>query len=124
MAYEIKGLEEQKDSYAKILGNYAAEKGYKRLYGNENKVIIGKSENYSPLPEKKNELESKLASENMLDDVVDIDRFKLTKKFKEHELDYDQYQDLVKKSVSITAQRPSKLKEKEIDEYMDIIGEE
>lgn len=124
MAYEIKGLEEQKDSYAKILGNYAAEKGYKRLYGNENKVIIGKSENYSPLPEKKNELESKLASENMLDDVVDIDRFKLTKKFKEHELDYDQYQDLVKKSVSVTAQRPSKLKEKEIDEYMDIIGEE
>lgn len=124
LAYEIKWLDEQKEAFSRELWKYAAEKGYKRLYGNENKVIIGKKESYSPIKEKKTDLEAKLTGDNALEDVIDIDRFKLEKKFKEHELDYEQYQDLVKKSVSVTAQRPSKLKEKEIDEYLDVIGEE
>ncbi len=107
---QYKNLESQKKMIAQILTDYANAHDCKNLYSETHKLSIANKESYSLNKATLDELTVKLENLGLLDEVQTIDYHKLGKKFKEEELNYDDYQDLVEKKVSRYISRVGKKK--------------
>ncbi|MDR2541068.1 MAG: PD-(D/E)XK nuclease family protein [Candidatus Peribacteria bacterium] len=111
---KFKRYEGEKELLKEELISYAQAKGLKKLYGDTKKLSLQEMVSYTPLADQKQQLEQKLADLNLLDEVKDIDRYKLGKKFKDQSLDYTEFKDLVGKKETLFVSRVSDLKEDEM----------
>jgi hypothetical protein len=111
---KFKRFEGEKELLKEELVSYAKEKGLKKLYGDTKKLSLQEMITYTPLADQKSLLEQKLADQQVLEEVKDIDRYKLGKKFKENSLDYEEFKEFVGKKETLFVSRVSDLKEDEM----------
>ena len=86
----------------KMLEEYVSKKeeDIKVLYGNTNKLSISTLINYKTVDEK--QLEEYLREHNLLDQAMNIDRFKLKKMFDKGELSLEELPDIIEKNESLS----------------------
>lgn len=92
----------QKEMIKKMLEEYVSKKeeDIKVLYGNTNKLSISTLINYKTVDEK--QLEEYLREHNLLDQAMNIDRFKLKKMFDKGELSLEELPDIIEKNESLS----------------------
>lgn len=111
---KYKSIENERKYIAETLVEFAHEKWCKKLFGHENKVSITEKETYSPKKETMLQLVEKLKDVWVLEDMQNVDYHKLTKAFKNNELSFSEFEDMVSHKISRYITRTSKLKEWDI----------
>ena len=119
---EWNALKKQAQSISKMLWEFANSNWVTRLYWETKKAIIVTKTTYSKDEEFYEDLRNKLTEKNKLDDVLDIDFNKLWAEFKEWDLDYDEFKELIKKSITTYISRTYDKKENEMN--LDVLGNE
>lgn len=96
---KITELQSQKDMYKDVLTKYLDWKELKVLYWNKSQIWISNIVNYSIKDKEK--LLSLLDKLWFKNDVLDVDRFKLSKLIKDKKIQYSEYKDCVNQSNSL-----------------------
>ena len=119
---QYKTAEERKKLIWGLLCDYAVENKVTKLYWDTKKLSITTKTTYSINKDTYSDLENKLKEAEKLDGVLAIDYNRLWKEFKEWELEYEDYKELVTKKDTTYVSRTSDLKEEELD--MDVLWSE
>lgn len=125
LGIQSRDLEAKKSYYLEILREYAIKKWYTyRLRWNTTKLRLDKRNEYIPISTKKDDLIGKLKIDWRREDVKkeDIDKTKLDTLFKNHKLNIEDFDGLVKYEDKLTIWRPSKITDKDLEENQDEIG--
>jgi hypothetical protein len=120
--WKFNAFKSEKEILSQTLWEYAKAHNVSKLYWETKKLSIGTKTTYSINKDTYWELEGKLKGDEKLEDVLAIDYNKLWKEFKEWNLEYEDYKDLVTKKDSAYVSRTSDLKKEEID--LDVLGNE
>ena len=102
-------LEKQKEYLKELFIKYIEWKDIQRLYWNESNITVSESINYKII--NKEEFVQKMKELWMLVDVLEIDRFKVNKLFKNGKLDNQELNDIVQKNINYVF-KSKKIKEK------------
>ena len=82
-----------------------------QIAGNNAKVSITSRTNYKKSDEEG--LQKKLEQDGILNEVLAVDQYKLAKQFKDNEIEFSDYEDVVDMSVSTYIGRVTEIKDKE-----------
>lgn len=105
---EKKQLQQSLDNLKEIFTEYIKDKDFKALYGNDWKISISEIENYKITDEE--EFTKIMKKLWVYDELLNIDRFKVNKLFKDWKLDINNFQGIVEQTITKTF-RSSKKKD-------------
>ncbi len=121
---KLKNIDSQKKLISSILTEYASEHWYRKLYWDTKKISILEKDTYNVAEGKVGELSIQLEKLWILQDVLEISYHKLTKQFKDLKINYQDFIWLVTKNHTIYINRTSDLTEKELEQDLDVFGEQ